>query len=130
MPTDLPGVLAQIANVAGEDAAIAIARARGGTQVYIPPEPGPDHWLTRLIGMAAARAVADELTCGVGSIRVDLPLGPDGHAAQARARVDAMLREGASERDIALATRYTIRGIRRRRALMGKVRDDRQLTLF
>ncbi|MGG2320017.1 hypothetical protein, partial [Salmonella enterica] len=81
------------------DAALAIAAARGGTQVYIPPRPDADHWLCRLIGVQAARAVADHLTCGVGSLRIDLPLGPVSHAARQRARVDAMIREGRSERD-------------------------------
>ncbi|GAM04828.1 hypothetical protein [Novosphingobium sp. MBES04] len=126
----LPGVLAQIADVAGEDAALAIAEARGGTQVYIPPVPGADHWLTKLIGREAARAVADELTCGVGGLRVDLPLGPTGHAAQMRARIDAMIQEGRSERDIALCTGYSTRTIRRRRARLGKDGDDRQMSLF
>ncbi|WP_323825617.1 hypothetical protein, partial [Pseudomonas aeruginosa] len=68
--------------------------------------------------------------CGVGSLRIDLPLGPVSHAARQRARVDAMIREGRSERDIALATRYTIRAIRRRRAAIGRPDDSRQLNLF
>lgn len=128
--TVLPGVLAQIADVAGEDAALAVAQARGGTEVYIPPAPGADHWLSKLIGIKAARAVAAELTMGVAGLRVELPLGPTGNMAVARARVDAMLAENRSERDIALATGYTIRAVRRRRAMLGRPRDDRQLTLF
>ena len=132
MSTRLPGALAEIAAVAGEDAALAIAAARGGTQVYIPPDPGRDHWLARLVGHKAATAIADRLTCGVGGIRVELPLGPKGHAARVRAKVDRMLNQDppASERDIALATGYTIRGIRYRRAMIGRQRDDRQLELL
>lgn len=128
--TILPGVLAQIADVAGEPAALAIAKARGGTEVYIPPKPGPDHWLSKLLGLEAACAVASELTMGVCGLRVELPLGPAGHAAQVRARVDAMLRENRSESDIARATGYTIRGVRRRRAMLNLGRDDRQGELF
>lgn len=126
----LPGVLAEIAEVAGEDAALALARALGGTQVYIPPVPANDHWLCRLIGRAEAHAVCERLTCGVGPRRVDLPIGPASPAAQLRAQVDAMLHEGRSERDIALATRYTTSAIRKRKAKLGIVRDDGQLTLF
>lgn len=126
----LPAILAEIAEVAGEDAALAIAGARGGTQIYLPPVPAPDHWLSILIGHDAAKAVCDRLTCGVGGLRVDLPLGPTGRAAKARAIVDRMLREGRSERDIALATGYAIRGIRKRRAMLNLPRDDRQLPLF
>ncbi|MFZ5747163.1 MAG: helix-turn-helix domain-containing protein [Pseudomonadota bacterium] len=126
----LPGVLAEIAAVAGVDAALAIAEARGGTQIYIPPAPDADHWLARLVGHDAARAIADKLTCGVGGMRVDLPLGPKGHAARIRAEVDRMIHAGRSERDIALATGYTIRGVRRRAAKIRTARDDRQLPLF
>ena len=126
----LPGVLAEIADAAGHEAALAIADARGGTQVYIPPAPDADHWLSLLIGVEAARAVADRLTCGVGGLRVDLPLGPAGCAARVRCEVDRLLGEGRSERDIALTTRYSIRGIRRRRARLGLVSDNRQLPLF
>ena len=129
-PGALPGVLGEIADAAGIDAALAVADARGGTQVYIPPDPPADHWLTVLIGADAARAVADRLTCGVGGLRVDLPLGPAGCAARMRAEVDRLLGEGRSERDIALATRYSIRGIRKRRARLGLGHDDRQLSLL
>lgn len=127
---ELPAVLAQIANVAGEDAALAIAEARGGTQIYIPPAPGPDHWLSKLVGREAATAIAKELTDEIGSIRIDLPLGPAGHNAKMRAKLDAMIAEGRSERDIALSTRYSARTIRRRRAHLGKDGDPNQLSLF
>lgn len=129
--TTLPGVLQEIAEVVGEEAAFAIAAARGGTQVYIPPVPPSDHWLCKLIGVELARLLADKLTMGIKGLRLELPLGPASHAAQVRARVDAMIKAGASERDIALATRYTIRAIRRRRALLNADTDAaRQLSLF
>jgi hypothetical protein len=63
-------------------------------------------------------------------MRVDLPLGPKGHQARVRAKVDRMIADGRSERDIALATGYAIRGIRKRKALQGKGVDDRQLPLL
>ena len=126
----MPGILAEIADIAGEDAALAVAAARGGTQVYIPPSPERDHWLSRLVGQQAARAIADRLTCGVGGMRVDLTLGPKGHAARIRAKVDRMIDDGGfSERDIAQATGYTIRGVRYRKARR-KQADDRQLNLL
>ena len=125
----LPGILAEIAAVAGEDAALAIAAARGGTQVYIPPDPARDHWLSLLVGHRMAVAIAERLTCGIDvGRRVELPLGPTGSAAQARAKVDHLIRDGhLSERDIARATGYTTRGVRLRAA---KIRDDRQLPLL
>ncbi len=137
MAERLPHVLAEVAAVAGYDAALKLAEARGGTQIYLPPEPDADHWLSQLLGVAAARAIADRLTCGVGGMRIDLPVGPANPQAARRAEVDRLLREGWSERDIALATRYTIRGIRRRRAALqaldGQERSahhDNQLSLF
>lgn len=126
----LPGILAEIAAVAGEDAALKVAAVRGGTAVYFPPVPTNDHWLCRLIGRDEAKAVCERLTCGVGSIRIDVPTGPAGRAAKARAQVDAMIREGRSERDIALATGYTGRSIRRRRLIVEGPREERQLSLF
>lgn len=126
----LPGILAEIADIAGEDAALAVAAARGGTQVYIPASPDRDHWLSRLVGHQAARDIADRLTCGVGGMRVDLPLGPKGAAARLRAKVDRMILDKRSERDIALATGYAIRGIRKRKARLLGIKDDRQLNLI
>jgi hypothetical protein len=124
----LPAILAEIADVAGEEAALAIAAARGGTQVYFPPVPSDDHWITLTIGREAALAVCERLTCGLAGRRVDLPLGPTGRVAKGREHVDAMLRAGRSERDIARATGYTARGVRLRRATLPE--RDRQLKLF
>lgn len=128
--TELPGVLAEIASVAGEAAALAIAQARGGTQVYIPPSPSPDHWLSALVGHEAALAIGDRLTCGVGGMRVELPRGTTSLQARQRARVDAMIAEGKSEREIAQATGYCVRGIRKRKARIGQRGDSRQLPLL
>lgn len=131
MTKPLPGLLAQIAEVAGEPAALAIAHAVGGTRIYMPPVPEPGHWLSELIGHEAALKVADAITCGLPGARVDVPTGPTGIAAttmaSARAKMDRMIAEGRSERDIVLATRYTARRIRQRKA---EIRDDRQMKLF
>ena len=128
----LNGVLGDIARVASEDAALAIARELGGTRVYFPADPAPGHWLTKLVGSEAAKAICETLTGGfVGGARIDLPLGPTGTLEDGRSRLDALLIEGKlSERDIALETGYTTRTVRRRRAMLGKPRDSRQQDLF
>lgn len=126
----LPGILSEIAEIAGEASAVAIADLRGGTQVYFPPVPGDDHWLCHLIGRDKALRVCDRLTCGLAGRRVDLPLGPTGAAARIRAKVDAMLGDDCSDRDIARATGYTTRGIQMRRKKLGIRRSDGQLSLF
>lgn len=127
MPADpLPQVLADIARIAGAEAARRVALAVGGTRVYIPPIPGPDHWLTKLVGHAAARKIADHFTAGIGGARVDIPLGDTGFIASQQARIDAMILAGRSERDIALACGYTGRTVRRRRARLKELDDSLQ----
>lgn len=127
----LPHVLAEIAAVAGEDAALAIAEARGGTPVYIPPDPDPDHWLSRLVGRERAKAIAEQLTCGVGGVRIDIPQGPAGTLNRIKIKADAMISEGeSSARDISRATGYSMRTVYRRRARLRDEGDDRQLNLL
>ena len=132
--TRLPGILAEIADVAGVEAALAIAEARGGTQIYVPPNPSVNHWLCQLIGPEKAQKVCDQLTAGVGPLRVDLPLGPMSKYNQMRAAdqavIDQMIADQRSERDIALSTRYSERSVRRRRAKLGKPADRRQMGLL
>ena len=59
---DLPGVLAEIAEVAGRGAALAIAERLGGEQVHIPRTIGSTatgQTLDALVGHEAAAALAD-----------------------------------------------------------------------
>jgi hypothetical protein len=128
----LPMVLAEIALIAGDDAARRVAGAVGGTRVYIPAAPSPDHWLTGLVGHKAALAIADHFTGGFsGGARIDIPLADTGFMAQQQARCDAMILSGKhSERDIARACGYTERGVRKRKARIGALRDSRQGSLF
>ncbi|MBB5987413.1 hypothetical protein [Sphingobium lignivorans] len=123
----LPGVLAEIADVAGEDAARAILDEHAGQRIYLPAAPRPDHWLCALIGHDQAVAVCDRLTAGVAHIVIEIPLADRGTARQLQARIDQMIREGKSESDIVRATRVSVRTVRRRRA---RIRDDRQHVLF
>lgn len=106
---------------------MTLARKLGGTRVNFTANPGPDHIVSRIVGIEAARAIGEELTAGIASIEVDVPIGPYGHQEAPRAKVDRMIEEGYTERDIALAARYTTRGVRKRRRIL---RDRRQLDLF
>ena len=57
----LPGVLAEIAEVAGRDAALELALAHGGEDAFHIPRPDrldPDHPLIALAGPARAQAIA------------------------------------------------------------------------
>jgi hypothetical protein len=131
----LPHVLDEIARIAGEDAARAVAQEVGGVQVYIPPQPGADHWLSKLVGVEDAGRIADHFTAGFGGIRLEIPLADTGFIARVQAKCDAMLMAGNhSERDIARACGYTIRSVRRRRAALKqaghRLADRRQGDLF
>ncbi len=75
--THLPGVLGELAEVLGKDTALAIAREHGGTQVHVPLQPEPDHWLSQLIGQPEATAVAAALACRMG-LRINVPFRPIG----------------------------------------------------
>ena len=56
----LPGILAEIEEIAGRDAAIALALALGGESLYVPRPNNvcPGHRLVDAVGVAAARAIA------------------------------------------------------------------------
>lgn len=56
-PFALPAVLEEIAQVAGLDAAWALARARGGTTIFLPRKPGKRHWLSDIVGHEAATKI-------------------------------------------------------------------------
>ena len=57
---DLPGVLAEIAEIAGRDAALDVALAFGGSTMHVPA-PGRvcHHGLARVLGDERARLVAE-----------------------------------------------------------------------
>jgi hypothetical protein len=132
--TSLPGILGEIEEAAGRDAALTLARVRGGMPVYFPPRPGADHWLSRLLGHGKALAVCEQLTAGVGPRRLDLPQGEFGSYRKESANrydlMDEMICDGRSEMDIARATGYTTRCVRRRVAKLGKPADQRQASFL
>jgi hypothetical protein len=66
---ELPGVLGDIARMATVEAAVAIARTFGGTRLYMPHEPKPDHALSKLLGVKTARLLCRNL----GGRRHDIP---------------------------------------------------------
>ncbi|NBC32736.1 MAG: hypothetical protein GVY13_08680 [Alphaproteobacteria bacterium] len=64
----LPPVLQQIAEIAGPDAAVRVARELGGRRIYVAPRPGPRNPLTRLLGGPVATAISERL--GAGDLEV------------------------------------------------------------
>ncbi|SDH93640.1 hypothetical protein [Roseospirillum parvum] len=122
---ELPGVLRQIAEIAGAPAALAVAAARGGRRVYVPT---PDalaagHWLVEAIGLEPARRVAG----GLGAGHIDLPLGPLANGARVRAAIRQSLRAGHSAAEAAALSGAHVRTVWRHRAAQ---RDDDQGSLL
>ncbi|MBK1625214.1 helix-turn-helix domain-containing protein [Afifella marina] len=132
--TRLPGILAEIAEVAGEEAAHAIARARGGTRVYLPGRADDDHWLTRCVGREAADAICRHFAAGGpdGSSGASylIPLGQAGSTKGRRRALAAELRRGASVAEAARAVGMHERTAWRMRAKLQKDRDADQGELF
>lgn len=113
---ELPDLLARIAEVAGIDAAIAVARAKGGTKAYFPLQPNAGHWLVEAVGATAAAAICRDLVSGVKGAEIDVPFGPTGSWAEIRRRVAELDRAGHSAPSIARACGITERSVRRSRA--------------
>lgn len=130
--TDLPALLAEIAAIAGLDAALAIARAKGGTEVYLPRQPAADHWLVAAVGAETAAKICRELCANQTGTKVLIPLGPTGTLAQARRLAAQLDAAGATAATAALAAGLTERTVRRMRKARRDARreDQRQGRLF
>ena len=128
----LPALLREIAEVAGLDAALGLARARGGTRVYIPAKAGAAHWLVKAVGGDAADLICDHFTMNGIGMRVDIPFGPVHSSAEKMRRLDNMIREGKSAREISQALGQTERSVFYRRARLKKLGhlDKGQSDLF
>ncbi len=96
--SDLPGVLADIARVVGEEVALQLAVQAGGTEVFVPLDPKPDSRVVAIIGIDAARRIAKEVA--FGSVRI--PRAMQRVIQERRRRVRALVAQGCSSTQIAL----------------------------
>ncbi len=130
--SNLPGILADIAEIAGNDAAYKIASAVGGTRVSIPPRAMEGHWLTELLGYDQADAICRGLATldPDGKLRgvrdETIPKGPAAILNAARRRAGEALNSGSSVREAARASGLHERTIWRMKAK----EDDGQGELF
>lgn len=115
MKAALPGVLAEIASVAGEAAALAISARVGGTRVYIPTHAPDDHWLVESVG----REAADKVCARLAGDRYDVPTLGVGAYRRFRLAVAKHVHDldkaGKSAREIARAAGLTQRAVHRHR---------------
>jgi len=125
MSSKLPGILADIADIAGPDIAFRIAQSRGGTRIAIPPRAVPGHWLTELVGLEIADSICKGLATLDGDGRLQgiqrevIPLGPASYLRNARRKAAAALSAGTSVRETA-----RIVGLHERTIWRMKARDD------
>jgi hypothetical protein len=123
--SSLPAVLAEIAEVAGAEAAWALMSACGGTRVFIPAEPVADHWLTSLVGPEAAAKLCRHFRAGDTGQELLIPIGRLG---EQRRRLYSALEAGQSAPAAARAA-----GMHERTAYRARKRlrdDDDQGELF
>ena len=132
----LPNLLREIAEIAGIEAALALADAVGGTRVDIPARAKPEDWLSDIVGYEAACKIADYYRVGdadgreSGAYRVVIPRGPYSVLAEARRRLVKELMAGTSVRDAARLSGLTERTAWRYKAKLASPDDDPQGRLF
>jgi hypothetical protein len=90
----LPALLAEIAEVAGLEAALAIAEARGGSRTVFPARAPDGHWMVELIGREATDKLCAHFRSGGGGIELDVPMGPVAYYRKARRRLAQLVDEG------------------------------------
>jgi hypothetical protein len=123
---NLPAVIAEIAEVAGIEAAWALARARGGQHVFIPAEARADHWLTELVGIDAAQKICAFYQVNGSGISVLVPMA---RLAQVKALVTEAIAAGKSASQAAGFAGVHERTIFRARKKL-RTNSNRQGTLF
>lgn len=119
MNGQLSGVLKEIAQVAGEPAAVLIAARVGGARVYIPAKVSDGHWLVECVGREKAERLCRHFAVDGRGQRIDVPLGGGGAYPQLRRaiakRVHDLDRGNVSARKIAGEVGVTTRTVHRHR---------------
>lgn len=116
-------LLNKIADIAGERAAVLLAKEKPGQQIYIPEIVTPEHWLAQLVGMEAAKALA----VVYGSRKIILPVALNSDQRRRATAIAELLDKGYSINAIVSITgvsRNTVREHAKRKT------DDRQGSLF
>jgi hypothetical protein len=121
----LPGVLHEIATLAGLPAALALAEKFGGTRVHFPGRAPDGHWLVELVGREAAdKLCAHFRSRGRGGYAVEIPLGPKNFYMKARKLAVELHTQGVSGYETARRIGVSSRSIRR--YLEGAKEDEKQ----
>ncbi|MFN3513439.1 MAG: hypothetical protein ACK41C_10360 [Phenylobacterium sp.] len=114
----LSGILAEIADAAGLDVALKLARDFGGTDISLSDAKGSV--LSGAVGQAAAAKIVQRLGRG----KVTVPMANLRGQKGRRAAAAALLAKGASARQVALATDMHTRSAFRVKAATKKPKGD------
>lgn len=137
MTEKLPEVLAEIASVVGEIAALKIAARKGGTRVYMPAVVTKAHWLTAEVGFDAARKLCDHFAVAGGKrgVHIEIPMHVGGTYKQFMRAISERIHkldtdEHASSAQIARTLGVTQRTVHRHRGRHRGKRNKKQLNLL
>ncbi|MGL5166657.1 MAG: hypothetical protein ACRC9K_12295 [Afipia sp.] len=135
MTERLPEVLAEIAGLIGEVAAISIAAHKGGTRVYFPAKVENGHWLVEAVGIDKAKKLCDHFAVDrKRGQHIEIPLYVGGTYRQMirriAERVHKLEADDASSSEIARKLGVTQRTVHRHRSRHRGRRDKRQGNLF
>ena len=109
MPTsELPATVARIARLIGREHALRLAGACSTGRLYVPHEPTDRHWISRVVGVDAAREVADAYGGEIIYLAKCRRLGIDHRNRTIR----AMHGQGATVAELAEAMGLTVRMVR------------------
>ena len=131
----LPPLLNDVAEAAGLDAALALARAAGGRRVAIPARAKDRHWLVEAVGRTAADAIcalyrthdADGVEHGA---KIIVPLGPTGLMKAAKRQMAQAIADGTSVRAAARLAGLHERTGWKTKARMERAAGGPQASLF
>ncbi|MEL6921113.1 MAG: helix-turn-helix domain-containing protein [Pseudomonadota bacterium] len=129
----LPETLREVADVTSLGTALTLAAEKGGQRITIPSTVKPDHWLAKLVGLDAARAISDHFTLhgSHGSQQIRVPVMARSLQAQRRAEFAALDAQGATNNEIARHMRIAHRTVQwRRKAMKAQDRQRAPLPLF
>lgn len=109
-------ILDEIEEVAGRDAALALAGRYGGTTIYIPAEPRDGHPLVALLGKEVAAKIGAHFKVGRTGARLLIPKGQNWEAKARHSDIVSLIESGVSAREIASRLGVHERTVYRHRA--------------
>lgn len=114
----LPGLLREIAEASNYDAALTVARVKGGQRVYLRLNPPTDHWLSRAVGHAAAIKICSAVCPASGGLDIDIPMGRAIPVQARKAQIEQLTLDGAGKMKIAEITGLHYRTVQKYRTAL------------